>query len=572
MAKAKVTLGGIVLAGNSSISWKLQTGVQPYTAIMSVPVNDWSDVQRKILKPVDLEIIDSQGTRTTIRDLFILHRVASDSPHRASFLVADRRWKWSRNLVVRDYNVLKKTGDRVAKGEIRPASKAVSVDQYDYRAYSLNNGNRWKAQDAVKDILKLIEAEDGATTVSTKKVQIESFPIPDSSEGGQFSLQNVYLRDAGDVALARLMSYIPGAEVYVDQDGFIRVFDASDLKAAEDYFKRIEPATWDGDKAEFIDRIKVRPSEVRVYYQREIELVLEFEDDITGGTRAQLNGAAPYIENVIKTVDPQTTVTEFDPETRSFVQKVVPPGTWVTAEQFLAAMDKVKPAGSKPWTGEMLRRAWIHPGLDGVLVGEGLRGVDQVETGSVTAAIGTLKEHFRQTFRINRSYVERMRDIQAVRVAVLDPVTGTRAPAAVWGKACVIPSTKGSFMVQRKNAEAQGRFRNLNSLPAAGEQLADKAPGPASVSILDRDLGIFKVVWHTSPYGTDTSIIPSNLVDTDNRSTVPTRDLALQASKNMHPGLRVESGTEGSLLDKSAELKVMVTIVTSAPNNKKQFH
>ena len=565
MAKAQVTLNKIPLAGVGVIAWRFQTGTQPYTAVFTVHNKDWKRSLRGVIgKPLDLKITDSRGVTVTIKDVYILHEVASDGPWRTSFLVADRRWKWAYPLITRDYNIPKKTGDRTALNPDIRAELRVTVDKYEYRPYSLDGDKKWTPKRAVHDVLSQLE----------DSFVMESFPIEVKGSEGEYSLQNVILRDQGDVALSRLLAYIPGAEVYVDADGMARVFDGTDLDAAETYFKTLKHVTRDGEKAAKIDRIQIRPKEVVIHYQREVEVVFDYADDYSGQTQTKLSRDDPYLDNVLPTVDPVTDIIgEYDPETDTTIRKSVPPGTWVQLDIWLEAMDKIKPKGSLPWIFFTIQKHWYRGDLDAALGGKGL---DLDPVGNVALRIQALKQHFRQTFRINRRYMERVRDIQAVRVALLDPVTGARAPAAVWGQACSTPSFKGT-MASRKDAERAWILRNVDYLvpsKAKDAKLVATSPGPTRVNILDRDMGVFRVEWMASPYGTVASWLPCHLVQEDDRSTPKsiTRNLSQQDTVAMGAGMKVESGTNSIFLRDTLEMRVMMTIIPAAPNNKRQFH
>lgn len=587
--KASVTLGGVVLAANAAISWKLVTGVTPYTTPLSVHKSAWaSRLKAQIGKPLDLLIVNGNGTRTTIKGVYILHELPSDSPNRVTFLVADKRWLWQYPLVVRDYNIPRKTGDRTAKFTSVPVEARETFDKYDYLAYSLDKDERkWTPKRAVEDVLEQIEGEKLASKKKKRKKgkrgplsqgkgwKIDSFPIETKGGGeGQFTLQNVMLRDQGNVALSRLLSYIPGAEIYIDVDGKAVVFDGTDLDAVEQHFSKLPPSTWAGEKAAYIDRKEIRPGTVIVHYQREVEVVFDFDDDYSSTTSADPNADAPYLENVIPTVDPETDLIVYDPEKKADVSTTVPPGTWVPVKQWLAAMDSFSPEDSLPWTFDTIKRHWLKGDLDGVLGG---RGLDLDEEANVSMRIQALKQHFRQTFRINRRYMERIRNLLAVRVALLDPVTGARAPAAVWGQACVIPSTKGKLMGGRKDPEKAKVYRNVDYLAPStvgDTKIIDTAPGPTRVNMLDKELGIFRLEWITSPYGTVDSFVPCHLVG-ENSQGVPkviTRDVAKQDTEPMGAAMKVEAGTNGIFLRSTMDYRVILTLIPAAPNNERQFH
>ena len=584
--KATIRLGGIGVSARGSIAWRFQTGVKPYLAIFSVHKSKWPELEHRMGEFMDLEVNDARNTPITVRDLTILHKVPSDGPKRVSFVVADKRWKWAYKLVARDYNVPRKTGDRTRLSHV-PIETSVTVDQFDFKPYSLNGDTKWTPRGAVEDIGKVLEGTGGEGAAGGGGVNaggnsnnagflIESFPIESQEQGtsdGQFTLQNIILRDQGDIALARLLSYVPGAAVWVDAEGVARVFDAADLDAVERHYNELPPSTWDGENAAFIDRSQIRPGKVLVHYQREVELMLEFEDAwISGRTIAGDYRSSPYIDNVIPTVDPTTTITEYDPEADKDVEREVPAGTYIRADKWLEAMDADKPEGSLPWTWDTIKRHWLHGDLDGVLGGKGL---DLDEDGNVSSRIQALKQHFRQTFRVNRRYMERVRDIQAVRVTVLDPVTGARPAAAVWGQACVIPTKKGKLMAGRKDPEKAFVYRNVDQLPDTdADEVQKKAPGPARVNILDRDLGIFRLEWIASPYGTVDTYLPCHLVGEKDatKPRVPTRNLAQQDDEPMGPGMKLEGGTNGIFLRDTMKYKVLLTIVPAAPNSKAQFH
>ena len=443
MAKATVTLGGFPLAANSGVVWRFTTGVQPYQTVFSTHSSVWAKLQKKMGEPLTLDITDARGTKTSIQQVTILHVAPNDSPNRVSFVVSDRRWKWPYKLVARDYNIPRRTGERTATKQEVPILNPI-VDAYDYLDYSLrSNGSlKWLPREIIEDVLTEIEG--------SQNFRVDSFPIEGngSARAGEFSVQNVSLRDAGDVALGRAMAYVPGLQVYVDADGMVVLFDGADLQAADDRAKTLIPfATWSGDALAKVDRKKIRPKKVVVHYHREVEVVFDFQDDYSGGTVVSPDADAPYLENVIPTVDPSTQIDEYDPVARKSVVKNVPPGTWVRVDKWLEAMDADRPDGSLPWTFETIKVYWLF-GLDGVLGGSLTR--DEKIEANYLGRIEALKQHFRQTFRINRRFMSRVRTLLAKRAGLLDPVSGARASAAVWGQATIIPTDMGSaFMGTR---------------------------------------------------------------------------------------------------------------------------
>lgn len=575
LSKAKVTIDGVQLAATSAYGWRFTTGTEPYRTAFTVHKDQWRRLEDKLGKPVTLSITDSRGKRIDIKKAYITRTIPSAKPSIVSFEVADARWRWAYVAVRKDYNVLRRTGDKNYEGSTVPIETATTVDQYDYLTYSLSSVNRerWTAESAVEDVLIEIGkalGEDGDI------YRIDSWPLKETENGdrhgelGQFTLQNVSIADSGDVALSRMLSYVPGANIYIDTEGQAVIFDSTDIDGAREYFDSLPPLTWLGDKESDVDLKGIRPKKVQVHYEREFECIFEFADNYRNATSTQLNPDDPFIENVIPTVDPFTTVEEYDPVSRTTSSKRVPPGTWVEVSAWLQAMDDDRPPNSMPWTFETVRTHWLG-NLDGVL---GAGGKDIDTTANISARVQALKQHFRQTFRINRRYMERTKSLRALRVGILDPITGARANAPVWGQACVIPSRKGQIMASRRNPDEAWIYRNVDMLAPSkgGEKITETAPGPTKVTILDEDIGIIRVDWIESPYGIDQAWIPCNLSDQRGTKTAPKRDLSDQDDGIISPSTITDGRANGLFLAYSLELKLVLSVVALAPNSKNVYH
>ncbi len=571
LTKPRITYAGVELSASSSISWKFITGTRPHMEKFTAYHRDWfGKLKPRMGQPNDLVITDARGVSLTISNLTLLHEVPSAKPKERSFILADLRWRWQYPLISRDYNVPKKTGDRTAQVNV-PFPGYVTTDNYDYKGFSLQGGeNVWTSRAALEDVLHQLQRETTGFSYT-----IDSFPIVETTgEGREFTLQNVTLRDQGDVALSRLLAYIPGATLWVDASGTVRIINGADLAATEEYFASLPNATWDGDFAVVVDRKAIRPSKVVVHYQREVEVLLEFSDDYSGGTVASPSYSRPYIENVIQTVDDKTTVTEYDPILKRRITKTdLPPGTWVEFRAWLTAMNLKDTPSSDPWTFDTLKMHWMNTALDGVLGGGEL---DNEENANISMRIQAIKQHFRQTFRINRRMMDRVRDLQNVSASLIDPYTGARAPSRVWGQATIMASAKGERMTARKNEDKAYVYRVVDYYAPTQNEFANntiQAPhGPHRVTVLDRDLGIFRLDGVLSPYGTESMMLPCLLDDEMGQHSSPQRNLALQDTKPMGTGVKIESGSNSVFLADTLSYRVLLTMIPGAPNNKKVFH
>jgi len=540
-------------------------------ATLSIHKTKWENLKGAMGQEATLQITDARGSTIKIKNLTLLHEAPSSRPNVRNFVVADRRWKWSYLLISRDYNVPKKSGDRNAQINV-PFTGFVTTDVYDYKIFSLQNGTTaWTSREALEDVLDQLKEEGDDFTY-----MIDSFPINETrSEGSEFIIQNVVLRDQGDVALSRMMSYIPGATLWCDAEGNIRIINGADLDEAKAYFNNIPSATWDGERAITVERKAIRPAKVVVHYQREVECIFEYGDNYEDtSTVSNQNPARPYLENVIQTVDAQTTVTEYDPIKKSSVTKRnLPPGTWVHFGAWLNAMNDRLPPNSDPWTFDTIKMHWLHGDLDGAL---GAGGKDNDSEANISMRIQAIKQHFRQSFRINRRLMEATRELKNVSAMLLDPYTGARGPSRVWSQATVIPSKKGERMSMRKNSSEAAIYRNVDYFTPTQAQYSGntiQAPhGPTAVNIIDRDLGIIRIDWIISPYGAEQSFVPCLVEDESGQYRVPQRDLGQQDSKPVSAGIKVESGTNGIFLSPRLKMKVLMTLIPGAPNNKRAFH
>lgn len=564
--KATLKLAGVELAGNEGFTWRFVTGTQPYrtTALVHKTIFDRS-LKSKIGEPLTLEIVPFNGKKVSVKDVYIIEEMPSDSKNRVRIMLADMRWRWERMFVSRDYNIPKKSGNKTRLHGSVPIENKVTVDVYDFKVYSLDNQEKWVPKRIIEDIMTQVEP-DG-------KWWISSMPYAEG-EGGMV-IQNVMIRDGAGAAIGRALSYMPGLEVYVDVSGSANFFDATTLKDTKEYRDKLPPPLRSGDWPVKVDRKKIRPGRVKVHYQREVECLFEFEDDWAGSTSANRQVGEPFLENVIPTVDPETELTRWHAELGIEVTDTVDAGTWVDAYKWLEAMDDDanKPPGSLPWTWETIKRHWFTGDLEGHLTGSAERGVGDIDpNGNIALRVQTLRQHFRQTFRINQKYMDRIRSLEAVRVTPFDPVTASRPYAPVWSQAVIVSTTKGLRVRTRKDPAKQHYYKQIDEVPGTGENVMQKSPVPARVQIIDRDQGIFRVDWLLDPYGMNKAIVPCHLVNFSGQKTAPSAALRDMDSVPIAVGLTDETATNVIFLADEFKLKALLTIVPAAPNNKSQFH
>lgn len=583
MLKTLVTFGGVPLSGAKPIVWAFTTGTTPFSSTFEVHSDHWPRIQRMIDSGRPQELVISDSTRKVrIKQLFAIHNTAPGDPYTRRFEVVDKRYWWQYPGVARDYNLAKKTGNRTIFGKKQtikvPSAPEIVFDQIDYRQYTLGKTGkkRWTAQEAVKDILEQLEPADPKRK-SYIPFRIDSFPIKD---GGQFPLQNVMLADNGDIALDRLLGYIPGAALYIDSEGTAVVYNAADLSAAERHKAALPTSTYDGDFPDVIRRKAIRPKEIHVMYQREVEVVFVYTDDYGAQTSTAFNRETPFCENVIPTTDPETLVTYNDPDSPGkLITGKVPAGTWIPIRAWLEAMEDLRlatdPVVGWPWTFNTIRMHWNLGGLDGAFGARPDGKLDFDELGSLSARVNALKDHFRTHFQVNRRVMERVQDITAVR-ASMNPMTGQQVPARAWGQMTISPNHKGLHMQSRFDPKASGVHVLLDRLPNDEGDLIERSPLPLAVTMVDRDMGIFKISFTTSPYGTDAEWWPGHLEydGATNSLTVPTMNLSDldRNGTSVILGAKKQGSTNAHYLARKMEMRFILSIVPGAPNNKTRYH
>lgn len=566
-AKCIVTLDKIPLAATAGITWKFQSGSQPYQTIFTVAQKHWDEyLKQQKGKPLTLEIQDTRGTKLTIKQVYILYEVPSDSPNRASFLVSDKRWKWQYQLIVRDFNVPRKTGQLAQSGFPTPA-QSINFDIWSFYQYSLKDQkSRWKAREALHDVLQELHDGDSAG------FQIGSwFVNQEAEENGTVTLQNVLLRDAGDVAVGKLLNFIPGTDIYIDANGITQVYNAGDMDSAETYFGNLPLVQWGSDAPVMVDRATIRPSKIVLHYDKEIEILLLYRDDYSSGGE-YFEDSWLYMNNVCQTVDPLTTIDIYDDATGTWIEGAqVPAGTWVRFDKWLKAMDEIRPENSEPWTFDTISKFWMVGDLETML---GAGSTEYDDKGNVAARVQAIRQHFRQTFRISPKIMTRVREMVATRVTVLDPVTGLRAPAAAWPQACFIPSKKGSNLtalgrnVDYYEASKGTTGANFGRMHRAGFS----GTAPCTVNMVDAELGIIRLEWLPNSKGLVAEVIPCHLVQEDSTEPIVlTRDLREQDDKPILGDSKTESGANGLQLSDTCNLYVMLSFVP-AGNFQGQLH
>lgn len=531
-------IGDAQLDGHAPIGWSLLAGVEPFIQTITLD----ADEARKVL-PVDgrssealtLDITTHDGKRLKAEKVYVIGEAETIDPYRRTVLVADRRIWWSRKRIKGRFNIRRRSGDRRRLSEDGvPQQLQQVVDDVAYAPWSLKDGKPWKADEVVKRVLDELVGGDWMGSLT-------EFPA--------VTVEDLEIDDEGGPGLARALAFLVGADVYVGLDGRLRIFDSTDVRATGNWveaWKRDNPLFANGRYPAFSDRSALRPKKVSVLFQVEQEVRF---DSLHSGETVTLDQRALY--NVAPIPDP----------TLSVNGKTRVAGTLATFDELFTAWNAAKGNNDVPdITDELLREFWLSGFAEAYWGGLGNLAPAVVWIERIAAC----RAHYRQTFRINRRWVDRVFQFRPYRVSILDEETGTKARAQAFAGYCIVPSIKGVL-----SSPDKGFYMfNVDGSVDPGESLANGRVAPCLVEILDDELGVLRLNYQTDLLGHYRQIVPSRVTN------VPT--LNPSQGSNVLP-LTMDSSLVGEggasvALEERNRVSVVLTCVPAAPNGKGQFY
>ena len=531
-------LAGVVLSALGPVGWKHTVGVQPYVATYEVGERVAEELARLQGAPVALEIEPEGRKPYTVEQLYIVDVLPGSRPDTRRVQVADRRWTFRRRAIVRDFNLRRRSGDARLVGDARVETQPLVADAA-YTGPSLNDGSPWTLKAAIEDVLAdLVAGDYRVASTLDREVLIEGLEIA----------------AGGDAALAQLLGYSVGLNLFVDRKGLVCVFDTrdgSERRAIEGAGKILMPGGAPEGAHALVDRSAIRPSRCFVYLEREAELRFDSVEGESAWTvaRNQLR-AERKIENVLPVPDVSIDING----------RTVQRGTWVNIDDYLAAIagqeSATQGASQGPLSHVLIRRCWL--GMWSRLVDTYGRDTAGNTDRTWVRRLHAIRAHWRQTYRPIAPWRDKIRSMRAYRAALIDPETGARAPAQAWMDFVSKPSLAGLFKRHNQNPD-MGR-----QVAGWAARLADGEPAPAIVSMLDDEACIFRVQLVADPWGEAESLAPGNVAN------LPTQKVRGDISRSA-------VGSAFALLQyipllPTFRLAVVLTAVQAAPNNLGRYH
>lgn len=525
------TLGGVPLGGSDFYEWEIRPGAIQVERLF--PVTKSRAAQIPLLQPLELVL---EGPRGALRcaEVYVLEVLPGSLPagereQQVNLRLADRRWKWGREWISTTLNLRRATGETrlVNAGQ---EENARLVPEIEYARFSLyppeSPAEPWTATTALR---WLVETKLGT-------------PLELADQLPEIEIESLQLEDDGQAALERLMAYLPGAALFIAPSGRAVVYDVASGKERE-LLARFQARPQSGS-VQVVDRTPLAPSEYVIHFTPEAELRLGYREVSGAGS------IAPRAEDT-PTLYPVLQVPDFELELED---RTVARGTW--AEQG-AVFDAWGSFGihNQPVSFDALRR---HMFKYGFAQFETAWGNDPRQAFDPVRALRArvAAESFRTFFRLDRFFWQRIESIRAVRIAIIDPQTGTYAPAEAFSDWTRRPQFKGLAYANDPNVNHGWAVRGYADL------LVDADAAPVEVRIADPQSGVIQLVPKLDPWGMASAMALGYPVD----GILPKQG-GIGMAEAIRTGNELYARWDMVELEGGWQLAIVLTVVPASPND-----
>ena len=509
---AIIEISGVPLA-TDQFSWAMMTGSRSGRVSFTTHT-EISNALARLKNPVDLYMDMPTGTsvgkveenRVRFNKLYLLEIKAAPNPFLRTWILGDRRHKWETLKLSRFYNVhwgayetrqlLPKAGKKFADFSI--------ISGIRYAQWSLmnsgtatcpsmviptNDGNSkgvpWTALQIVYDILCNV-------------LKIPSSEIVKDGVVADNNHQPENLVWDGEDLCNSLQNAMGMAEInmYQHPDGKIHIFSIRDESPAASIIKQLGQVQ--GSQHPIRQNLqRIRPSRVVCFFDREFEIRWNYNETSTTSLTGT-KGLPPFeLENVCQVAD--TFTVHGVKYTR---------GSWVRVQDYMDALNAdttdPNPQG-RNLSLQALRKYWLGQNKLEFFYASDFALPNRVDL-LWAQRINALRQSYHQIFRVSPYWQQRIRSFRADRVAILDTVTGTRAPAGVYQDYCEVPTFRAPV-----RSKDRSRFKAARNHSNYAGVLENKPPSPAIIRMIDNRLGIFRVDFLPDPSFMTLDMVPGNV-------------------------------------------------------------
>jgi hypothetical protein len=532
----KVSLNGIHVDALGTVGWAHTVGAYPHVQAFEMDKGEAAG----LLNGGDVTLVIEDLKTTRIEKLSVIGEGPASAPMFRTVLVSDLRWKWNRKLITGRYNIRRRTGQKTLITE-NLVQLALSSDDFEFAPASLKNETtKWKPSEMLEDVFQKMSSGSGFDFSWTIAGNTDALEVND-----------VILNDKGPDALQIALSHLPGTMLWVDAQGLVHVESAIGLAEAS-VIEAMGPDIVGEGHASKVSYKLTRPSKIIVYFVREQEVR---HDSIEGGETATQDQR--MMENVVVVTDPTATVRGSQ----------VMFGSWTKVDDLFPYWNQTLPSADgsvpapPPISHTVIQQAFFEDALFRLYVPFG----DDIPQPLWSGRINAVKSHYRQTFRLNRRWVDRSWQILGVRCALFDPTTNIRGRSQVYGDYCVKVSALPRQLRDNKGRLWKNFYGGGPSTPfGSGTKISDASVTPAIVSMVDDQAGIVHFDYVIDPYGAWKQIYPSLC-----------KNLPTAVMNDTSPrGSNMRIGSEGDMpkLDSAFHCATVLTHIPSMPNGNGQFY
>lgn len=575
----KTTLGGLPILGSSSVLWPFRSGVEPVVEEFDFAPADAETLIGGRGQPISLKY-EGLSQPIEIKNLWVLSEAPAPNPELRRVRVADRRWLWPYIHILRRYNMRRRVGffriETPAVEELQRVEEDLWYARYSVRDPEAGAAGKWQSEEVLGDIFGAVLDAEKEITGSSPALNVKSRDIDFARS---IPIENLEIDDAAPMAIRRALSYFPEVTFYLDADGDIVLYSRSS-GLEESILKLAGPEFVGEGHVQFIDRSLERPQAIDVLFTYEVELRFDFleADSFATGVLENINETDfRRVENVLPVPDFSIKVGD----------ETVPQSTYLSLDLYLKALDDqgVMPGIDQSADHIFLQQAGVpFNDLWAALKLTGERDSDRDWGGRISA----FQRHYRQTFRLNRRWMDRILSLRPYRVATVNREAGTRAPAEAYADHAVLGSQRSFF----KDAMADGDI--LYAINIFGYPKEDgifpfpfepnQRPSPALVSIVDHDQGIIRIDFKGDPLRVYEIFLPSLI------ENMPSGDIDRALSEKLQSGLpgnplefrpvafdAIPKSLEGLLdvlpkLTSEHKVALVLTAIPASPNTVRQLH
>jgi len=536
-------IDGRPLLASSPIRWRFKEGVQPAEETFDMIPLDADALLSQARKPVTLKL-ESNDQILEIKNLWLMDVRAGDDPNIKRVRIADRRWFWKYGHTLRRYNVRRNVGfKRIISNSQQSLQQVVPEVWYARWSLKKSPNQRWEPSEVIDDLIKAafkVEQQyNGTAPGLTVSLEI-------TNTNRKLTVENLVVDESSDAAVARGLSYVPEASLWINAEGDCLVFSKAS-GGEKRIFGNSLPETVGHGHVELVSNELQRPKEINVLFPREVEVRFDF---LEGDTVSE---DQRYAENVLPSPD--------------FQNGDIVQGTWITVDKALQIWGSPPGIGGNQLTHSFIQKAFI-PFMDLwaalEITGNRNPNVDWV------ARIAALQNHYRRTYRINQRWMDRILSIRAYRIGVVDIISGSRGPAEAFSDYSILHTQRTHFKTFGQGdlkyaTNENGYPRGPNSPCGVASMDQNQKPAPAEVSILDHDQGIIHIDYKQDPNRTYEMILPSHMNNIPHGNIKDLRSVsALWDSVTETQGV--------PMLKAFHKIAVILTAVPGSPNNEDQLH